>query len=130
MGLMAVSGDTVLSLVFPRSGVLRASCFLQPALVLDTNEPGYRWCLGVVLVMSIAMVEGGSGGVQSCLLKWDEIEGDVWLLLPRVFCCLLWCFPPRLPPLADDNRVVEDLVVVMIEFLKARVGGGCLGVRC
>jgi hypothetical protein len=30
----------------------------------------------------------------------------------------------------DDDRVVEDLVVVMMECLKARVGGRSLGVRC
>jgi hypothetical protein len=80
--------------------------------------------------MSISIVEEVFGGVRSCLLKWEEIEGDVWLLVPRVLRCLLWHFPPRLPPLADDDLVVEDLVVVMMECLKARVGGGCRGVRC
>jgi hypothetical protein len=125
MGLMAVSGDTVLSLVFPRSGVLRASSFLRPASVLDTEEPGDRWCLEDVIMVSILVVEEVFGGLRSCLLKWDAIEEDVWLLVPRVFRCLVWRFPPRLPPLADDDRVVEDLVVVMRECLKARVGGGC-----
>jgi hypothetical protein len=51
------------------------------------------------------------------------MEGDVWLLVPRVFCCLLWRFPSRLPPLVDDDRVEEDLVVVMMECLKARGRG-------
>jgi hypothetical protein len=41
-------------------------------------------------VMSIAVVEGGSDGLGSCLLKWDEIEGDVWLLLTQVFRPRLW----------------------------------------
>jgi hypothetical protein len=125
MGLMAVLGDTVLSLVFPRSGVLQASYFLQPTSVLDTEEPGDRWCLEEVIVVSISVVGEVFGGVRSCLLKWDAIEEDVWLLVPQVFRCLLWRFPPRLPLLADDDRVVEDLVVVMMECLKARVGGGC-----
>jgi hypothetical protein len=122
---MAVSGDTVLSLVFPRSGVLRASCFLPPPSVLDTEEPGDWWCLEGVIVVSILAVEEVFGGLRSVLLKWDAIEEDVWPLVPRVFCCLLWRFPPRLPPLANDDRVVEDLVVVMMECLKARVGREC-----
>jgi hypothetical protein len=122
---MVVSGDTVLSLVFPHSGVLRASCFLRPPSVLDTEEPGDRWCLEGVIVVSISVVEEVFGGLRSVLLKWDAIEEDVWPLVPRVFRCLLWRFPPRLPQLADDDRVVEDLVVVMMECLKARAGGEC-----
>jgi hypothetical protein len=122
---MAVSGDTVLSLVFPRSGVLRAPCFLQPPLVLDTEEPGDWWCLAGVIVVSISVVEEVFGGLWSVLLKWDAIEEDVWPLVPRVFRCLPWRFPHHLPPLADDDRVVEDLVAVMMGCLKARVGGQC-----
>jgi hypothetical protein len=118
--LMAVSGDTVLSLVFPRSGVLRASCCFRPPSVLDTEEPGDR-----VIVVSISVVEEAFGGLRSVLLKWEAIEEDVWPLVPRVFRCLVWHLPPRFPPLLDDGRVVEDLVVVMMGVLKARVGGKC-----
>jgi hypothetical protein len=118
--LMAVSGDTVLSLVLPRSGVLRASCCFRPPSVLDTEEPG-----DCVIVVSISVVEEAFGWLRSVLLKWDAIEEDVWPLVPRVFCCLAWRLPPRFPPLADDDRVVEDLVVVMMGVLKARVGGEC-----
>jgi hypothetical protein len=122
---MAVSGDTVLSLVFPRSGDLRASCCFQPPSVLDTEEPGDR-----VIVVSISVVEEAFGWLRSVLLKWDAIEEDVWPLVPQVFRCLVWRLPPRFPPLADDDRVVEDLVVVMLGVLKARVGGECWRVRC
>jgi hypothetical protein len=109
-----------LSLVFPRSGVLRASCCFRPPLVLDTEEPGDR-----VIVVSISVVEEVFGGLPSDLLKWDAIEEDVWPLVPRVLRCLVWRLPPRFLPLADDNRVVEDLVVVMMGVLKVRVGGEC-----
>jgi hypothetical protein len=87
--------------------------------VLDTEEPGDR-----VIVVSILVVEEAFGWLRSVLLKWDAIE-DVWPLVPRVFHCLAWRLPPRFPLLADGDRVVEDLVVVMIGVLKARVGGEC-----
>jgi hypothetical protein len=117
---VAVSGDTVLSLVFPRSGVLQASCCFRPPSVLDTEEPGDR-----VIVVSISVVEEVFCWLRSVLLKWDAIEEDVWPLVPRVLRCLVWRLPPCFPPLADDDQVVEDLVVVMMGFLKARVGGEC-----
>jgi hypothetical protein len=82
---MAVSGDTVLSLVFPRSGVLRVSCCFRPLSVLDTEEPGDR-----VIVVSISVVEEAFCWLRSVLLKWDTIEEDVWPLVPRVFRCLVW----------------------------------------
>jgi hypothetical protein len=45
--------------------------------VLVTKELGDRGCLRVVLVISIAVLDGGSGGVRSCILKWAEIKGEV-----------------------------------------------------
>jgi hypothetical protein len=88
--------------------------------VLDTEEPG-----DCVIVVSISVVEEAFGGLRSVLLKWDAVEEDVWPLVPRVFRCLVWRLPPFFPPLADDGRVVKDLVVVMMGVLKARVGGKC-----
>jgi fumarate reductase subunit D len=67
--LMAVSGDTVLPLVFPCSG-----CF-RPTSVVDTEEPGDR-----VIVVSISVVGEAFGWLRTVLLKWDAIEEDVWPL--------------------------------------------------
>jgi hypothetical protein len=88
--------------------------------VLDTEDPGDR-----VIVVSISVVEKAFCWLRSFRLKWDAIEEGVWPLVPPVFRCLVWRLPSRFPPLADDDRVVEDLVVVMMGVLKARVGGEC-----